>query len=321
VKDSEPGAFPFVVRSERQGASSLDALLDLVREQEALLSQHLLRHGAILFRGFAIHTADGFAAVVATLSAGRGLAEYRGGASPRAALSAGAQPIYNSTEYPAHIALSLHRELSYSDAFPDRIYFLCLTAAASGGETTIGDSRRILARMPSELRARFEAKGVRYIRNLHSGAGSGYSWQDAFGTANPAEAERLCAAMGAESEWIDGDVLRVMQTRPAIAVHPITGEEVWFNQADGFHPSALDPASYTEQLAWCGSEDRFRLNATYGDGGPIPKSDLAAARAVIAAETRPHAWQDGDILMLDNRLAAHGRRPFRGDRRIAVAIT
>jgi alpha-ketoglutarate-dependent taurine dioxygenase len=35
----------------------------------------------------------------------------------------------------------------------------------------------------------------------------------------------------------------------------------------------------------------------------------------------PHAWEAGDLLMLDNLLAAHGRRPFSGERRIAVAMS
>jgi alpha-ketoglutarate-dependent taurine dioxygenase len=217
--------------------------------------------------------------------------------------------------------LSLHNELSYSSAQPDRIYFLCLTAPAQGGETTLGDSRRILAAMPPDVRARFESKGLLYIRNLPSGAGSGYSWQDAFGTSDRTEVERHCAAIGAEHEWLGGDLLRLTEARPATAVHPATGEEVWFNQADGFHPSALHPSTYAELLAECGSEELFRLNVRHGDGTPIAAADLAAVRQVIRRETRPHAWQTGDILMLDNLLAAHGRRAFSGERRIAVAMS
>jgi hypothetical protein len=41
---------------------------------------------------------------------------------------------------------------------------------------------------------------------------------------------------------------------------------------------------------------------------------------VLREEIRPHAWRKGDVLVLDNMLAAHGRRPFTGGRRIATAI-
>ncbi|HEX8449736.1 MAG TPA: TauD/TfdA family dioxygenase [Allosphingosinicella sp.] len=312
---------PFVVQPAANDDSSFHGLLRLAGEKESLLSELLLIHGAILLRGWAVSTCDQFAELVELLSGRRDLLRYRGGASPRRALSEGPRPVYNSTEYPPDMELSLHNELSYSSAQPDRIYFLCLAAPARGGETTLGDSRRILGAMPPEVRARFESKGLLYIRNLPSGAGSGYSWQDAFGTADRSEVERHCEAIGAEHEWLDGDLLRLTEARPATAVHPATGEQVWFNQADGFHPSALQPATYAELLAQCGTEDLFRLNVRFGDGTAIAPSDLTAIRQVIRRETRPHAWQAGDILMLDNLLAAHGRRAFSGERRIAVAMS
>jgi alpha-ketoglutarate-dependent taurine dioxygenase len=32
------------------------------------------------------------------------------------------------------------------------------------------------------------------------------------------------------------------------------------------------------------------------------------------------AWQDDDVLMLDNMLTAHGRAPFQGPRKVVVAM-
>jgi hypothetical protein len=48
---------------------------------------------------------------------------------------------------------------------------------------------------------------------------------------------------------------------------------------------------------------------------------LSAVRDVIRRETRPHPWRKGDVLVLDNLLTAHGRRPFRGARAIATAMS
>jgi hypothetical protein len=151
--------------------------------------------------------------------------------------------------------------------------------------------------------------------------GSGYGWPDAFETASRSEAEARCSRIGADFEWRERGVLRVSQIRPATAVHPLTGEEVWFNQADGFHPSALSPAAYAEELALCGSEDNFRLNVTFGDGGAIDPAALAHIRAVLAAQAVGHRWREGDVIVLDNYLAAHGRAPFEGPREIALAMT
>jgi alpha-ketoglutarate-dependent taurine dioxygenase len=312
---------PVVVQPENEEAASFPAFLDMLRSCESRLSECLLERGAILFRGYRIAGGEQFAEAVEAMAGRSRLLEYRGGASPRSPIPAGRRPIYNSTDYPPEMELSLHNELSYSDVYPERIYFFCLTAPEQGGETTLGDSRLILRNMSPAVRERFEEKGICYVRSLSSAKGSGYSWQDAFESEYPAEAERRCAEIGAQFEWLGGGILRVWQVRPATARHPRTGEEVWFNQADGFHPSALDPCTYAELLAQCGSEDLFRLNVAYGDGTPIEASALAEVRRVIREEARPHVWRAGDILMLDNMLAAHGRRPFRGARRIAVAMS
>jgi hypothetical protein len=219
------------------------------------------------------------------------------------------------------MTLSLHNELSYADMWPERLFFFCLVPAQSGGETSIADSRAILAALDPQVVERFRTRGIRYIRNLSPLKGSGYSWQEALETDDPAEAERQCERIGAQWEWADGGVLRISQLRPATALHPVTGEEVWFNQADGFHPSALDPATYAAALAEVGSEDRFRLNVGYGDGSPIEREALDHIRGVLRAQTIPHRWQQGDVLVLDNLLTAHGRLPFTGRRKIALAMT
>jgi alpha-ketoglutarate-dependent taurine dioxygenase len=303
-----------------QGASSFGALLDLLAAKGAWLDRQLRSDGALLLRGFDVDTVEQFSELVGAFSMD-GLRQYQGGASPRTAMLAGSRPVYSSTDYPPECELPLHNELSYSDDYPSRIYFMCLTEPEEGGETTLGDSRQILNGMPTPVRMAFEQKGLRYIRHLWSGAGSGYSWQDVFCSDDPVEVEERCAAMNAQIEWLAGDVLRIVQDRPAIAQHPQTGEAVWFNQADGFHPSGLDPALYQEFLQLFGKEDRFRLNVTFGDGSPISPDMLSKVRKVIRRETRPHAWRKGDVLVLDNLLTAHGRRPFRGARRIVTAMS
>jgi hypothetical protein len=86
----------------------------------------------------------------------------------------------------------------------------------------------------------FKYKQVRYDRNLTNDKDSDYSWQAAFETEDKTAVENHCRQIGAEFEWKANGNLLVSQTRPATATHPETGEEVWFNQADGFHPSNLD---------------------------------------------------------------------------------
>lgn len=310
-------AFPRAV--EPDGDPSLRALLRLAERERDRLSAALLRSGALLFRGWRVQCLEDFSAAVTALSGSEARFGYAGGASPRKGL--GGSGLYSSTEYPADMWLGLHNELSYAGAQPRRLFFFCQIAPRQGGETTLADSRRILAALDPAVVAEFRERGLKYIRNLSPLAGSGYGWPDAFETDDPSEAEARALALGAEVEWRPGGIMRVGQVRPATAFHPETREEVWFNQADGFHPSALGPSAYAEQLALCGSEEQFRLNVTFADGGAIPLASLRHIREVLRAQTVPHRWRQGDIVLLDNHLAAHGRAPFSGSRKIALAMT
>ena len=307
----------FALTLEPEGWRDTADLVELVGERRAELSRRLLGPGALLLRGWDVGNLTDFMAVVRAFAGDRPLFGYAGGASPRSALGDGS---YSSTDYPPHVALSLHNELSYTDLYPRLLFFACMQAPETGGETTLGDSRRILRSIDPQVAERFRSSKVRYLRNLSPFRGGGYSWREAFETDDPAEAEARALAMGGNVEWRPGEVLRLSQTRPATAMHPQTGEEVWFNQADGFHPSALDPTSYAEAMAFAGSEEDFRLGVTYGDGGEIDLRDLKEVREAIRSETRPHRWREGDVLVIDNLLVAHGRRPFSGPRKIVLAM-
>jgi alpha-ketoglutarate-dependent taurine dioxygenase len=47
---------------------------------------------------------------------------------------------------------------------------------------------------------------------------------------------------------------------------------------------------------------------------------LKHIRAVVERETILHRWQKGDVMIVDNILVAHGRMPYFGPRKIAVAM-
>lgn len=304
---------PLVVESDASD-KSVERLCDLARAQRDFFRASLLRHGAVLLRGFEARTIEEFENFVRVFS-GKDFFNYAGGVSPRHALSGG---VYTSTEYPPHLALALHNELSYSEISPRHLYFFCHTAPDSGGATTLGDSRRILQNINPKTIGLFKYKQVRYDRNLPGEKDSEYSWQAAFETDDKETVEDHCRKIGAEYEWKANGNLRVSQTRPATATHPETGEEVWFNQADGFHPSSLD----AETRQWfVTNNEEFRLDSHFGDGSPVAALMLEQIRQVLQNETIPHQWQQSDILILDNILTAHGRMPFSGRRKIALAMT
>jgi len=294
-----------------------EALLPLCRgEGRGMLTEMLSQVGALLLRGFGPLEPSEFARFVRDFS-GRSPLGYVGGASPRVKVCEG---VYTSTEYPRHYTLSLHNELSYTYSWPERLYFYCETPAAEGGETPLADSRVLLGKIDAGVVARFREKGVRYERRLHGGAGDGLSWQEAFETADRALVEEYCRRGKVGYAWGEDGGLRMNQVRPATHVHPLTGEEVWFNQADAFHTSGMHPETYRSYISRM-REEEFPLGAYHGDCSPLDPAALQHVREVMASEMSLFQWQAGDLLVLDNVLAAHGRMPFTGARRILLAMT
>lgn len=297
---------PTLLTPSRDGESLHDALPRLREPIEAQLA----RVGGVLLRGFDVPSVDAFRAFAAGF--GHPLLSYEFGSTPRSAVGGG---IYTSTEYPAHQHIPLHNEQAYTREWPMKIWFHCVTAAPEGGETPIADSRAIHRRMPEAIRRRF-APGVLYVRNYGE---FDVPWQQVFNTGSRAEVEAYCARSSIRCEWKADGGLRTEQLCQATAVHPRTGETVWFNQAHLFHASNLPPEvrESLEELVGAGHMPR---TTCFADGSAMPDAMLDEVRAVLAEETVSFRWQQGDVLMLDNMLAAHARAPFKGPRKVVVAM-
>ncbi len=85
------------------------------------------------------------------------------------------------------------------------------------------------------------------------------------------------------------------------------------------HVSRL-PADVREALLSIFNEDELPRNVFYGDGTPIEASDLDRICEVYELEKIIFRWHEGDVLLLDNMLAAHGRNPFTGERKVVVGM-
>ena len=303
-------SLPLVIKPAQDGVD----LAAWTQTNGEFIEAHLLKHGGILFRSFGVDSAAEFERIAKSICPQ--LLDYVGGAAPRIKVSG---KIYTSTEFSPKHPISLHSELNYSNRWPMKIFFFCLEAPQKGGATPIADCRRILELMKPEIKDPFVQKGVLYVRNFHSGTGPGSSWQNSFATASKSAVENFCQQAGMDFEWRSGDRLRIREVRPAVATHPKTGESVWFNQAELFHPSVLGDEVY-EALLTTMNIDELPVNAFYGDGTPIELPVLREIRRLYQQEAVVFPWQKGDILLLDNMLASHGRMPFVGPRKILVAM-
>jgi len=272
--------------------------------------QKLRSNGGILFRGFEVGTVNEFEVFLQSLLGDLFNYSYR--STPRTQVSG---QIYTSTEYPEHQTIQLHNEMSYSRSWPMVVGFCCLVAPSHGGETPIANSRKVFEAIESGVRDRFIEKGVMYVRNY--GDALDLSWRDVFQTSDRLEVERYCREAGIEFEWKGQNELQTRQVCQAVATHPYNGANVWFNQAHLFHVSSLEP-EIKESLLMSTSE--LPRNAYYGDGSTIEEDALEEIRRAYANETIVFPWKTNDVLVLDNMLTAHGRRPYKGARRIVVGM-
>lgn len=288
------------------------SLIAWALENREFLQQRLMQHGAILLRNFGVRAVEDFAAL--TAAAANEVMEYHERSSPRHEVST---KIYTSTDYPANQSIFPHNEHSYSQHLALKLFFFCVTPAQQGGDTPLADCRRVLQRIAPEIRERFIQKKWMYVRNF--GDGFGLSWPAVFQTTDRSEVEAYCRRNAIEVEWKEGNRLRTRQVRPAIATHPLSGEEVWFNHLTFFHVSTLEPTIRDVMLEVFEEED-LPNNTYYGDGTPIEPDVLEHLRQAYLQELVSFKWQQGDIVMLDNMLTAHSRTAYTGPRQILFAM-
>ena len=277
------------------------------------LEQILCTHGGMVLRNFGIQSITEFNKLSLIITPS--LQDYVHRSTPRTKLGG---RIYTATEYPHERRIPLHNENSYTDAWPSKILFYSAVVATQGGETIVADCRRIYNGIDEEIRKKFDKKGVLYVRNYTPGID--LSWQEVFQTENRNEVDVFCRQHHIDVEWhACSPVLTTRQKCQATLRHATTGEWVWFNQAHLFHLSALDPSEQDLLVGELRLENVPR-NAFYGDGEPLESDVLSHIREIYDRETITFQWHRGDVMVLDNVLFAHGRNPFSGPRKVAVAM-
>ena len=293
---------------------SHDASLDInqwAAEHHALVEELYSLHGAVLLRGFRV--ADDHAFYRFSTLFTDAMMDYTESSTPRTKVT---DKVYTSTEYPRDEFIPMHNEHSYSNHWPQKIWFHCVTKAAQGGQTPLADSRKVLEAISENTRQRFEEKGVMYVRNF--GEQVDLPWSEVFQTTDQREVEAYCDQHGIRYEWTQHG-LRTTQVCQGIVPHPRTGELLWFNQAHLFHVSNLAEEVQAYLLDRHGEENLPR-NTYYGDGTPLEDEVLTEIRNAFDQCLITFDWAAGDIIMLDNMLYAHGRFPFEGPRKVLVSM-
>ena len=291
-------------------------IIKFIEENQHEIQTKIHETGGIILRNFGIRSVSEFSNLAKIISPN--LLDYINRSTPRTKIGG---KIYTATEYPPHKHIPFHNENSYTLAWPEKLMFFCVIVAQTGGETPVADSREVFKKIDKNLVKKFNDKEVLYTRNYT--AGIDLSWQEVFQTTEKKEVDAYCDKNSIQYVWHDPDPdgleLTTKQICQATLKHPVTLEEVWFNQAHLFHVSSLDKTEKDALLSVI-KQDRFPRNARYGDGSDIQTDEVKAILDAYDSEKIIFPWQKGDVMILDNLLMAHSRQPFTGERKIVVAM-
>ncbi|AKF86095.1 hypothetical protein MFUL124B02_21340 [Myxococcus fulvus 124B02] len=321
---------PRVWRITQGQDASREQMVDWLREHKGALNAARDTHGAVLVRGFqALDSAPAFADVLGAIA--NDLMEYVGGTAPRKVVHG---RVTTASGLPGTHSLALHQEMAYQASRPDALALFCEVPPDEMGETPLADARKVTERLDPGVRARFDAQGVGVRRALRSpSTGEENSiprpWNQVFLTTDRDEVERIAREKEWKVEWRpDESMLLWQQVLPAFKAHPRTGERVWANQVHYHMPECMvrwalrdgrsaDVADLRRQMA---ETPELMDHCFHRDGTRVSAEDAEHVWDVLEQSEVPWRWERGDVLLLDNVLAMHGRRQYRGQRRILVGM-
>ena len=268
--------------------------------------------GVVLFQGLPLRTPDDFHSFVELFD----LPAFTYEDSLSNAVRVNYTPrVFSANEAPSEVTINLHHEMAQTPIYPSKLFFFCQEAPDSGGATPVCRSDVLWDRLVDEnpgFANRCEEKGLKYSHVMPPfedfRSGMGRSWKSTFSVQTKDELESRMSELRYSLEWMEGECARA--TTPALpAVRTLAGgRKVFFNQL---------VAAFT---AWDDSRNESAKALTFGDGSPM---DLEGARlaAELAEElTFDLSWQPGDVALIDNFVAMHGRRTFVGKRKVLASL-
>lgn len=324
----------FVPLSDRDGRS----LRTWVESHVDEIHLSLVATGAVLLRGFGLDDPDEFAAIAERI--GGPVATAYEGPSPRGEVARG---VRTASDVSSAVVVPEHAEISYEPTMPRYLFFWCRRPSPIGGETTLVDGRRVLDRLDrAEVAQLFE--GPLRVRRRHAPPRRSLDpfelkrWDATFGTRDREAILHRLAALGQTARFERDGSLTIEHAMETVRVHPSTGERVFANHLLVFHastPTAIlesairrerdvrAAAIYPLARSYRGLSGFFgRTVATDVldvHGAPIDDSVVAHVRSVVDECAHPHRWEAADLVVVDNHLALHGRRPYAGARDVVVA--
>lgn len=303
--------FPFALTCHSLGAT-LDELTQWIESSRAELAGKVEEHGAILFRGFPMQTAEDFDAFIVAF--GFENFPYEQSLSNAVRVNR-TDRVFTANEAPPDVNIHLHHEMAQTPIYPSKLFFFCEKAAETGGATPICRSDILYERLCEErpeFAKRCEVEGLRYTNVMPPqsdlASGMGRSWQSTFSVDTRDEAEERLEVLSYSWEWLPDGCLRATTPNLAAVRQVDSSRKSFFNQLiaafQGWKDSRNDPSK----------------SITFGDGSPLDPADVAVAVRLADELTFEIPWQSGDVALVDNYVVMHGRRTFEGTRKVLASL-
>src|SRR4051812_11220171 len=304
-------AFPLALVCKTPGATLADAAAWVKSNRDDLVEK-ASQHGAVLFRGLPLNSPEDCDAFVAAFS----LTNFPYIESLSNAVRVNyTERIFSANEAPADVTIYFHHEMAQTPIYPAKLFFFCMQAADQGGETPLCRSdvlfERLAGRCP-EFAKNCEEKGLRYSNVMPAEndpkSGMGRSWKSTLRAETREQAEARLREIEYDWEWLPDGSLRV--TTPVLpAVRDVgQGRKAFFNQLiaafQGWKDERNDPSKAIR----------------FGDGSPLDRDAVNIATELAYELAFDLPWQKGDAVLVDNFVTMHGRRTFRGTRKVLASL-
>lgn len=141
-----------------------------------------------------------------------------------------------------------------------------------------------------------------------SASGMGRSWQSTLRAETKTQAEERLQLLGYSWSWQEDSCLKVTTPVLPAVMRLGDGRTAFFNQLiaafEGWKDARNDPTK----------------SITFGDGSPLDNATMQTVIAMAEEITFNMSWQNGDVVLVDNYVSMHGRRPFKGTRKILASL-
>ncbi|KYF75588.1 taurine catabolism dioxygenase TauD [Sorangium cellulosum] len=200
-------------------------------------------------------------------------------------------------------AVGLHCENGNSPFMPHLCWFFCEKAASIGSETTVCDGYRVWDALTPAAQQAFLDRDIVYSRRVEAAKWKGFVYHS------------LQGKRAIEDISVD-DLLSLAEGRRGTVIRPCDDGAIYYE----FQVPAARETLFSDRIAFANSllgpsHNYEKPRITFADREAIPPSLLGEVVRVTEAVTLDIAWQDGDVLLVDNTRVMHGRRAILDPRR------